>query len=63
MRAAEPGSALILSGFERRTGSNPPISVFPNFDLDLFLIFRNNAGCDDPTFRVRTQSSPCNILS
>jgi hypothetical protein len=35
---------LILSGFERRTGSNPSISVFRNFDLDLFLIFRNNAG-------------------
>jgi hypothetical protein len=39
-------------------GHSGLISVFPNFDLDLFLNFRNNAICDEPTSRARNRAAP-----
>jgi hypothetical protein len=51
MKGGPNRAGLILSGFVRHPGRNGLISVFRNFDLDLFLIFRNDAAFDEPASR------------
>jgi hypothetical protein len=62
-RGAERDGRLILAGpaaFDHGAGR---FSYFPNFLLDLFLIFRNDALPSPASLSGRTGQAACNISS